>query len=264
MSFPTASSSSDGLPADAGPSEPVIRIENVSVRYRLPRERTSSIKDYAIRRLKGQLHFDDFWALRDVSLEVQKGETVGIIGHNGAGKSTLVQLVARVQRPTRGRVRVRGRIAPLLAPGAGFDSELTGRENVLFNGTLLGFREADVARRLDRIVDFAGVRDFIDVPLRTYSTGMLARLAFAIATDVRPDVLILDELLSVGDEEFQMKSAKRLRDLRRHGDAVLLVSHSLGTVRDLCHRVAWLDRGQLRMIGPPADVTEEYRRASGG
>ena len=264
MSLPTASDSPDGLPAVPATPEPVIRLEKVSVRYRLPRERTLSIKEYAIRRLKGQIRFDDFWALRDVSFEVRKGETVGIIGHNGAGKSTLVKLVAQVQRPTHGRVRVRGRVAPLLALGAGFDSELTGRENVFFNGTLLGFREADVARRFDRIVDFAGIREFIDVPLRTYSTGMLARLAFAIATDVRPDVLILDEVLSVGDEHFQVKSAARLRDLRRHGDAILLVSHSLGTVRELCHRVVWLDHGQLRMIGPPDLVTEEYRRASRG
>jgi ABC-2 type transport system ATP-binding protein len=247
------------IPTDA---PPVILLEGASVRYRLPRERIVSIKDYTIRRIKGQIAFDDFWALKDVSFEVRKGETLGIIGPNGAGKSTLLKLVAQVLRPTTGRVRVRGRIAPLLQLGAGFDPELTGRENVFLNGTILGFREVDVAQRFDRIVDFAGIRDFIDLPLRTYSTGMVARLGFAIATDVQPDVLIVDEILSVGDEEFQRKSGARLRELRRHGDAILLVSHGLEFVRRLCHRVAWLDHGRLRAIGPPDEIVEQYRRAS--
>jgi ABC-2 type transport system ATP-binding protein len=263
MSSPTVSDTAQlpvPVPTDA---PPVIRLEAVSVRYRLPRERIVSIKDYAIRRVKGQITFDEFWALRDVSFEVRKGETLGIIGPNGAGKSTLLKLVAQVLRPTSGRVRVRGRVAPLLELGAGFDPELTGRENVFLNGTILGFREGDVAQRFDRIVDFAGIRDFIDLPLRTYSTGMVARLGFAVATDVQPDVLIVDEILSVGDEEFQRKSGARLAELRRHGDAILLVSHGLESVKRLCHRVAWLDHGRLKAIGPPDEVVEQYRRASG-
>jgi ABC-2 type transport system ATP-binding protein len=247
------------LPAGA---EPVILIENVSVRYRIPRERVSSIKDYAIRKVKGKITFDEFSALRGVSLEVRRGETMGIIGHNGAGKSTLLKLVARVLRPSAGRVRVKGRVAPLLELGAGFDYELTGRENVFLNGTILGFRAADIAERFDRIVDFAGIRDFIDLPLRTYSTGMVARLGFAVATDVQPDVLILDEVLSVGDAEFQRKSAARLETLRAEGDAILMVSHGLESVTRLCHRVAWLDHGELRAVGPPEQVVEEYKRAS--
>ncbi len=165
-------------------------------------------------------------------------------------------------RPTTGRVRVKGRVAPLLQLGAGFDPELTGRENVFLNGTILGFREVDVAKRFDRIVDFAGIRDFIDLPLRTYSTGMVARLGFAIATDVQPDVLIVDEILAVGDEDFQRRSAARLRELRRHGDAILLVSHGLALVRRVCHRVAWLDHGRLVAIGPPDEIVEGYVRAS--
>jgi ABC-2 type transport system ATP-binding protein len=262
MSSPTDFEVADALsPVDAG-SEAVIRVEGVSVRYRLPRERIISIKDYAIRRVKGQVRFDEFWALRDIGFEVYRGETVGVVGHNGAGKSTLLKLVAGVLRPTQGRVWVKGRVAPLLELGAGFDAEMTGRENVFLNGTLLGFREAEVARRLDRIVDFAGVGEFIDMPLRTYSTGMVARLGFAIATDVQPDILIVDEVLAVGDEEFQRKSKARLRELRARGDAIVLVSHDLDSIRRQCHRALWLDRGRLRMAGPPAEVVEKYRLAS--
>ena len=234
------------------------------MRYRLPRERITSIKDYAIRRVKGQIRFDEFWALRDVSLVVHKGETLGLIGHNGAGKTTLLKLVARVLKPTLGRVWVKGRVAPLLGLGSGFDPELTGRENVFLNGTLLGSTEEDLRRRLDRIVEFAGVGDFIDLPLRRYSSGMMARLGFAIATDVQPDILILDEVFAVGDAEFQQRSAARMEDLRKNGDAILFVSHGLDSVERLCHRVAWLDHGRLRAIGTPADVVEQYKRSAGG
>jgi ABC-2 type transport system ATP-binding protein len=262
MSSPTESDVIESLAPVPASEEAVIRLEEVCVRYRLPRERIVSIKDYAIRRVKGKVRFDEFWALQDITFEIRKGETVGIVGHNGAGKTTLLKLVAGVLRPTRGRVWVKGRVAPLLELGAGFDTEMTGRENVFLNATLLGFREAEVAQRLDRIVDFAGVRDFIDMPLRTYSTGMLARLGFAIATDVQPDILIVDEVLAVGDEEFQRKSKARLRELRRRGDAILLVSHDLDSIRRQCHRALWLDHGRLRMVGCPDDVVEAYRRAS--
>ncbi len=263
MSSPTAEPAA-GAASPATPAvEPVIRLEDVSVRFRLPRERITSVKDYAIRLLKGQLAYDEFWALRHVSLEVQRGETLGIIGRNGAGKSTLLKVVARVLRPTGGRVRVRGRVAPLLELGAGFDPEMTGRENVFLNGTLLGYTAADIQQRLDRIVDFAGIRDFLDAPLRTYSTGMTARLGFAIATDVQPEILIVDEVLSVGDEEFQKKSAARMEELRQHGDAILMVSHSLQAVKRLCHRVAWLDHGELRALGPAEEVVAAYQQASG-
>ena len=243
--------------------EPVVLLEGVSVRYRLPRERITSIKDYAIRRVKGQIRFDDFWALHDVTLDVHKGETLGIIGHNGAGKTTLLRLVARVLKPTRGRVWVKGRVAPLLSLGAGFDHEMTGRENIFLNGTILGSSEKDVARRFDGIVDFAGIREFIDLPLRCYSSGMIARLGFAIATDVQPDILILDEVFAVGDEEFRQRSWDRMDALRQNGDAILFVSHGLEMVRRICHRVAWLDHGRLRAIGPPDEVIEEYKATAG-
>jgi ABC-2 type transport system ATP-binding protein len=257
MSSPAPSeSATTGGPA-ASP-DAIIRLENVSLRYRRPSEKIVSIKDYAIRRIKGQIAFRDHWALRDVSLEVPRGETLGIIGANGAGKSTLLKLVAHVLRPTSGRVRTRGRVAPLLDLGAGFDPELTGRENVFLNAAILGHSLDDISARFDHIVEFAGVGDFIDMPLRTYSTGMVARLGFAVATDARPEILLVDEVLSVGDADFQRRSADRMVRLQEEGDAVLLVSHDLNVVRARCHRVAWLEHGQLRALGPTEAVVSHY------
>ncbi len=243
-------------------SEPVIRLENVSVRYRVPRERIPTFKEYAIRWLRRRIGYEEFWALRGVSLEVRCGEAFGIIGPNGAGKSTLLKVVARVLRPTMGRVRVRGRVAPLLELGAGFDTELTGRENVFLNGAILGYTRADIAARFDRIVDFAGVRDFIDAPLRTYSSGMIVRLGFAVATDVQPEILIVDEVLAVGDAEFQKKCAERIEDFRRNGTTILMVSHNLGAVQTLCERAMWLNRGEVQALGPAADVVQQYQQAN--
>src|SRR6185295_4259361 len=213
-----------------------ILLENVSVRYRIPRERTGSLKEYAIRRLKRRLHFDEFEALRDVSLEVPGGESVGVVGRNGAGKSTLLRLIARVMPPSAGRVVVVGRTAPLLELGLGFHGELTGRENIMLQGALLGFTRAEMKRRLDRIVAFAELEEFIDAPMRTYSTGMAARLAFSVATDVDPDILLVDEALAVGDERFQMKCHDRMEAFRQAGKTVLLVSHALAQVRQNCRR----------------------------
>ena len=257
---------SDAVGSDAQlPSfdETIIDIDRVAVHYRVPSERIVSFKAYAIHWLKRRISFTEFSALEDVSLRVHRGEVVGIIGHNGAGKSTLLKVVARVIHPTSGRVRVRGRVAPLLELGAGFDFELTGRENIFLNGTLLGFRRADLAARLDRIVEFAGLAEFIDRPLRTYSTGMITRLGFSVATDVPRDILIIDEGLSVGDAEFQRKSAARLQELVKSGEAVLLVSHDLHAVRSMCHRVVWLDHGRVRASGPAAVVVDAYMQATG-
>lgn len=267
MNLPTASESVLSSPAaEAEPllGDPVIRLENVSVRYHIPRERTSSIKDYAIRRLKGRIEADEFLALKNITLDVRRGETMGIVGHNGAGKSTLLRLIARVLRPSEGRVWVRGTVAPLLELGAGFDPELTGRENIYLNGTMLGQTLTSISSRLDRIIDFAGIRDFIDMPLRTYSTGMGARLGFAVATDLQPDILIIDELLSVGDAEFQRKSGARMDELRKHGDAILMVSHGLDSIVEKCHRVAWLHHGELRALGKPTEVVAAYQRSIAG
>ena len=263
MSSLTASSPVAAPSRPQDDEAPVVALENVSVRYRLPRERIRSFKDFAIRWLKRKIVYDEFWALKGVSFELRRREVLGIIGANGAGKSTLLKLIARVLQPTTGRVVVRGRVAPLLELGAGFDPELSGRENVFFNGALLGFRRSDIEQRFDRIVDFAGVREFIDMPLRTYSSGMSMRLAFAAATDIQPDILILDEVLSVGDADFQKKSEQRIRELRDRSEAVLMVSHDLGLIRDMCQRAAWLDHGRLRALGPADEVADLYEGAVG-
>jgi ABC-type polysaccharide/polyol phosphate transport system ATPase subunit len=240
--------------------EPVIQLDHVSVRYRVPQERIPSIKEYVIRRLKGKLRYHDFLALDNVNLVVYPGEVVGIIGPNGAGKSTLLKVVARVIRPTRGRVRIHGKVAPLLELGAGFDYELTGRENIYLNGAILGFSKANIEQRFERIVDFSGLGEFIDAPLRTYSTGMVARLGFAVATDVRPEILIVDEVLGVGDAEFQTKSSERIQSFQASGTTILLVSHSLGSIEQMCSRAIWLDHGEEISEGPTKTVVNQYMR----
>lgn len=238
----------------------VIRVDDVSVVYRMPRERIPSFKEYAIRWLKRDISYQELWALRSVTLDIRRGEVFGIIGHNGAGKSTLLKLIARVLRPSSGRIRVRGRVAPMLELGAGFDYELTGRENVFLNGAILGFSREDVAARFDRIVDFAGMREFIDMPLRNYSTGMVARLGFSVATDVPSDILIIDEVLAVGDADFQARSQDRMKQLHTGGEAVIVVSHNLATIVNSCQRAAWLDHGQLRALGPADEVVAQYQQ----
>ena len=230
------------------------------MRYRLPHEKIASLKEYAIRRLKKSINYIDFWALREINFKVYQGELVGIIGSNGAGKSTLLKVISRVLRPTLGSIRVRGLVAPLLELGAGFDYELTGRENIYLNGTILGFKVKDISKRFDRIVDFAGIKDFIDSPLRTYSTGMITRLGFAIATDIKPDILVLDEIFAVGDEEFQKKSIKRIERFKSKGTTILLVSHNLNQVKSMCEKVVWLEGGITRAVGPSKEVIEKYQR----
>lgn len=236
-----------------------IQLENISVRYRIPHERYRTLKEHAIRWLERRVQYDDFLALRDVSLSVKRGEVVGIVGRNGAGKSTLLKVVSRVLQPSRGRVHLRGRVAPLLEFGAGFHPELTGRENVFLNGAILGFSHADMDAKFKHIVDFAELWDFIDAPLRTYSSGMVARLGFAIATDVDPDILLLDEVLSVGDVAFQQKSAERIQSFRASGATILLVSHSMDTVQAMCDRAIWLDHGKVMADGNPEAVVQHYR-----
>ncbi len=239
-------------------ADPVIRVESVSVRFRIPVEPIRSFKEYAIRRIQGRLGFRDVWALRDVTLEVGRGEVLGVIGRNGSGKSTLLKVIARVLRPTSGRVWVKGRVAPLLELGGGFHPELTGRENVFLNGTLLGHSRREIAERFDWIVDFAELWDFIDAPLRTYSTGMVARLGFAVATAWMPDILLVDEVLAVGDEGFQRKCRARLEEFRRAGTTVVLVSHNGHLIRQMCDYALWLESGCVRGLGPAETVTALY------
>jgi ABC-type polysaccharide/polyol phosphate transport system ATPase subunit len=259
MSSPTAP---EPAAAQLPSSPPVVQVAGVSVRYRVPHERIRFLKEYALRRLQRRTRYTDFWALRGVDFTVERGEAVGIIGHNGAGKSTLLKLIVGVLRPLEGRVRVRGRVAPLLELGTGFDHELTGRENVFLNGAILGWSRQDIAARFDRIVEFAGLREFIDAPLRTYSTGMAARLGFAVATDVAPDLLVLDEVLAVGDEEFQQRSTERIRRVHERGGATLVVSHNMNALLAMCRRVLWLDHGQVKAYGPAEEVVKQYKAAA--
>lgn len=241
-----------------------VKIDHVGVRYRVPSERISTFKEYMIRRIQGKVKHREFWALRGVNMSILRGEVFGLIGHNGAGKSTLLKLVARVLKPTEGRVIVYGHVAPLLEVGAGFHGELTGRENVYLNGALLGYSNQEMEEKFPRIVDFAELWDFIDSPMRTYSSGMWARLGFAVATDQQPDILIIDEVLSVGDEAFQQKSFHRIMQFRDNGATILLVSHNMTVVESLCHRVAWIDHGQIKAIGDSTQVISDYRSYSLG
>lgn len=239
-------------------------LEKVTLRYRIPKERIFSLKEYAIRRMQRRVAYDDFEALHAIDLEVRSGERVGVIGRNGAGKSTLFRVISRVLPPAEGRVYVAGRIAPILELGLGFHGELTGRENVMLQGCLLGFSRAETRRRLDRIVDWAELRDFIDAPIRTFSTGMAARLAFAVATDVDPDILLVDEALSVGDEKFQRKCHERMEGLQGRGKTMMLASHSLSQIRDNCDRVIWLHHGRIVCDGRVDEVADAYHQWSLG
>lgn len=240
---------------------PVIVLDNVSVRYRAPEEAIGTFKEYAIQVLKRNVRFREFSALNDINLEVQQGEILGIIGRNGAGKSTLLKVISRVLIPTEGRVRIRGRVSPLLELGAGFHPELTGRENIFLNGTLLGHTRREVESRLPEIIEFAELGAFIDSPLRTYSSGMVARLGFSVSTTWKPDILILDEILSVGDEAFRHKCQLRLEKYRDEGTTTLLVTHDSGTVQSLCSRAVWLDHGQIKAMGHSREVVELYHQA---
>ena len=239
--------------------ESVISLGEISVRYQVPKERISSLKEYAIRwlRHRGVEHVD-VWALRDVDLEVQKGETLGVIGQNGAGKSTLLKVIARVMKPTNGSVRVIGKVAPLLEMGAGFNGELTGRENIYLNGAVLRLSRKELDQKFEGIVDFAELWDVVDTPLRTYSTGMKARLGFSIATDVNPDILLIDEVLAVGDEGFRRKCVERIHRLLNSQTTTVIVSHSMGLIRTMCTRAVWLEGGLVQALGDVDAVVSSY------
>ncbi|MBN2146872.1 MAG: ATP-binding cassette domain-containing protein [Anaerolineales bacterium] len=241
-----------------------ISLEGVSVLYRVPRERITSIKEYAVRWLQRRLEYEDFWALDNVSFQVRRGEVFGIIGRNGSGKSTLLKVIARVLFPQRGRVYIRGRVAPLLELGAGFQFELTGRENIFLNSALLGRTHAETQRLLPEIIDFAEIGEFIDAPVRTYSTGMVARLGFSVATCVQPEILLVDEVLSVGDAQFQQKCLDRMYNYRQNGSTILIVSHGMGTIESFCDRAMWLDCGHVRVAGPVKSVIQRYVQITRG
>ncbi len=240
---------------------PAIRLEGVSLRYRLATQQVGSIKEYFIHMLRGSLHYQELWALKDISLTVEPGETVGVVGPNGAGKSTLAKVIVGVLKPTRGRRRVSGVVAPLLELGTGFDYELTGWENIYLNALLLGRRKHEITAEIDAIVAFSGLDDFIHSPIRNYSSGMVARLGFAIATAWIPDVLILDEVLAVGDVRFLDRCHARLDSFRDAGTTLVLISHSTPTVLDYCARCVWLERGVMKADGDAEQVIEQYEAA---
>jgi len=239
---------------------PSLVLENINVRYSAPDQKIGTFKEYAIRLLKRQLQIKEFSALRNISLQVGEGELVGIIGRNGAGKSTLLKVISRVLTPKEGRVRLRGRVSPLLELGAGFHPELTGMENIFLNGTLLGHSQKEIGTRVEAIIAFAELGAFINSPVRTYSSGMVTRLGFSISTAWVPEILLIDEVLSVGDENFRKKSSLRMEEFRDKGTATILVSHNLQSIEALCTRVVWLERGEIRAEGAVKDVVNEYKK----
>lgn len=239
----------------------VISVQNVSMRFNMPKERLDSFKEYFVKFFKHQLHYEEFCALTDVSFTVTEGEILGIVGLNGSGKSTLLKVISSILKPTVGQVETNGVISPLIELGAGFDFDLTTRENIYLNGSVLGFSREFVDEKYNEILDFAELRDFENVAIKNFSSGMIARLGFAIATLVKPDILIVDEILSVGDFLFQQKCEKRIADMMSNGTTVLFVSHSIEQVERLCNRVIWLERGKIKMDGPVSLVCEEYKNA---
>lgn len=236
----------------------IIKAENVSMRFRLSADRITSMKEYVVRMVTGRLQYKEFWALRNVSFSVEKGEVLGVIGHNGAGKSTLLKVISGILRPTEGSVTVQGNIVPMLELGSGFDYDMTGRENIFLNGAILGYSKEFLTAKYQEIVDFSELGDFIDEPLRNYSSGMMMRLAFSIATVVEPEILIVDEILAVGDADFQAKSKRRMMELMSGGTTVLLVSHTLSQVREMCDKVLWIEHGQVQGYGEAKVLCDAY------
>lgn len=239
-------------------SDALVAVEDVSMRFRMPTEKVDNAKEFLIKLLKRQLRYRDFWVLRNISFQVKRGESVGILGRNGAGKSTLLRLISGIIEPTSGRIVVQGSVAPLLKLGAGFDPDATGEENVYLNGAMLGFGRKEMKVRYERIVEFAELGEFMNLPLKNYSSGMVARLGFAIAVDVEPDLLIVDEVLAVGDASFQQKCAEKIASLMRNGTTLLLVSHSAAQVKQLCKRALWIKNGEVVMYDDANIVSDAY------
>ncbi|WP_370862922.1 ABC transporter ATP-binding protein [Phascolarctobacterium faecium] len=227
--------------------------------FNLASERVDSLKDLLIKKIKFQsCSFDEFWALNNISFSVDKGESCALVGANGSGKSTMLKIISGILTPTKGSVEVNGSIAPLIELGAGFDYELTGRENIFLNGAILGYSKKLMLEKYDEIIDFSELRDFIDVPVKNYSSGMIARLGFSIATMVKPEILVVDEILAVGDQAFQDKCHKRLEDMMNSGTTVLLVSHSAADIKRICQKAVWIDKSNLRFVGNVDEALQLY------
>lgn len=240
--------------------ENIIEINNVTMKFNLAKEKTDTIKEYILKATKGKLHYDEFIALEDISFNIQRGDSVAIVGVNGSGKSTLLKIIAGVMYPTNGSVKVNGSIAPLIELGAGFDLDLTARENIYLNGAVLGHDRHFMNQYFDDIIGFSELGEFIDVPVKNFSSGMVARLGFAIATVVKADVLIVDEVLAVGDARFQEKCRRRIKELMSGGTTLLFVSHNNELVQELCDKAVWLKHGKIQMIGNSKDVCMEYAK----
>ena len=242
----------------------MIKLDNVGVKFNLGIERNYSFKQLFVDIVKGKKKKkinNEFWALKDIDLDIKKGEVVGFVGANGAGKSTLLKVVAGVIKPSVGKVAIGGAISPMIELGAGFDMDLAARENIYLNASILGYSENFVNEKFDEIVEFSELQDFIDVPVRNFSSGMIARLAFSVATIVNPEILIVDEILGVGDIAFQAKSESKMMEMITGGTTVLYVSHSIQSVRKLCTKVVWLDHGKILKIGEPNEICDEYEEA---
>lgn len=236
----------------------MIEVENVSISYKMMKDRVKSIKEYIVQVLKHKIQYEEFRALNNVSFEVKKGEVMGIIGKNGAGKSTLLKVISGILKPSEGSVRLKGNVVPMLELGSGFDFDLSGRENIFLNGAILGYSEEFLKNKFDEILEFSELKDFIDVPIRNYSSGMVMRLAFSVATQVNPEILIVDEILAVGDSVFQEKSKAKMLELMSGGTTVLFTSHSIEQIKEMCDRVIWLDKGNVMEIGEPNDICGKY------
>lgn len=233
--------------------------ENISMHFNIASERLESLKEYFIKLIKRQLFFKDFVAVNNVSFKIKKGEVFGIVGTNGSGKSTTLKMISGILKPTSGKITINGNIAPLIELGAGFDGELTARENIYLNGAVLGYSKKYIDEHFDQIVDFAELRDFLDMPIKNYSSGMVARIAFAIATVITPDILIVDEILSVGDFLFQEKCERRINELMEGGTTIVIVSHTIAQIERLCDRVMWIEKGNLKMLGETNEVCQAYK-----
>ena len=236
----------------------MIKADNITVCYKMPHDKIQSIKEYMVALMKKKLNYEQFRARHGVSFEIKKGEVIGIVGSNGAGKSTLLKVISGILRPTEGSVSLGGNVVPMLELGSGFDFDLSGRENIFLNGAILGYSEGFLKEKYDDIVAFSELGDFINIPVRNYSSGMIMRLAFSIASQVVPDILIVDEILAVGDAAFQEKSYARMVELMGHGTTVLLVSHNIDQIRRLCDRVIWLDHGEVKDIGETQKICDAY------
>lgn len=238
----------------------MIEVKNVSIDYKMMKDKVKSAKEYIVQLLQGKIQYEEFRALNNVSFDVKRGEVMGIIGKNGAGKSTLLKVISGILKPTEGSVALQGNVVPMLELGSGFDFDLSGRENVFLNGAVLGYNEKFLKDKFDEILEFSELKDFIDIPIRNYSSGMVMRLAFSVASQINPEILIVDEILAVGDSAFQEKSKAKMLELMSGGTTVLFTSHSIGQIKEMCDRVIWLDHGNVIDIGDPNEVCDKYTK----